>query len=292
MLPADNHVHTEFSIDAVHGSMAASCARAVALGLPSIAFTEHIDLAAWKISPNLEAKMRGIGQSILYERMIACTGPDGRCRPPLLAVEAYLECVERCRAQFPDLRILTGVELGEPHWFPEQTTALLARGPFDRILGSQHSIMIDGECWLSDDVLADDGPGTITPDGFIRTHLSNTLRLVETALDFQVLAHIDYAVRRWPAALPPFDITRFEDEHRAVLHALARSGRALEVNTRLPMDARIVRWWHEVGGQAVSFGSDAHEPAAVARGFPEAMAMVEAAGFHPAADPLDFWRRA
>ena len=77
-----------------------------------------------------------------------------------------------------------------------------------------------------------------------------------------------------------------------MLRALARSGRALEVNTRLPMDARIVRWWHEAGGDAVSFGSDAHEPSAVATGFAEAAAMVEAQGFRPGRTPLDFWTRA
>jgi histidinol-phosphatase (PHP family) len=58
------------------------------------------------------------------------------------------------------------------------------------------------------------------------------------------------------------------------------------------MDPIIVRWWHEAGGEAVSFGSDAHLPAAVGHGFAEAAAMVEAQGFRPGAAPHDFWRRA
>ena len=37
MLPPDNHVHTEWSWDAYAGSMEQSCARALELGLPSIA---------------------------------------------------------------------------------------------------------------------------------------------------------------------------------------------------------------------------------------------------------------
>ena len=90
---------------------------------------------------------------------------------------------------------------------------------------------------------------------------------------------------------PPFDPTRFEEEFRAVLRALAQTGRALEVNTRLPLDARIVRWWHEAGGDAVSFGSDAHLPPLVANGFEAAAAMVEAQGFRPGRTPLDFWTR-
>jgi len=43
VLPPDGHVHTEWSWDATDGSMEQSCAHAVALGLPSIAFTEHGD---------------------------------------------------------------------------------------------------------------------------------------------------------------------------------------------------------------------------------------------------------
>ena len=42
-LPADSHVHSEWSWDAARGSMAGACARAVELGLPAVAFTDHAD---------------------------------------------------------------------------------------------------------------------------------------------------------------------------------------------------------------------------------------------------------
>ena len=47
-LPADGHVHTEFSWDADRGDMNATCARAVALGLPVVAFTEHVDFTPFR----------------------------------------------------------------------------------------------------------------------------------------------------------------------------------------------------------------------------------------------------
>jgi hypothetical protein len=47
----------------------------------------------------------------------------------------------------------------------------------------------------------------------------------------------------------------------------------------------------EEGGEAVSFGSDAHEPEHVARGFADAAAIAESCGFRPAADPLALWTR-
>ena len=44
VLPADNHVHTEWSYDtSADASMVRSCEQAVAVGLPAIAFTEHLE---------------------------------------------------------------------------------------------------------------------------------------------------------------------------------------------------------------------------------------------------------
>jgi histidinol-phosphatase (PHP family) len=52
-LPSDSHVHSEWSWDAADGSMERTCARAVELGLASVAFTEHADFTAW-VTPDSE----------------------------------------------------------------------------------------------------------------------------------------------------------------------------------------------------------------------------------------------
>jgi hypothetical protein len=49
VLPADGHVHSEWSYDAPGGSMERTCARAVAMGLPAVAFTEHADYTPWTV---------------------------------------------------------------------------------------------------------------------------------------------------------------------------------------------------------------------------------------------------
>ena len=54
----------------------------------------------------------------------------------------------------------------------------------------------------------------------------------------------------------------------------------------------MLRWWHDAGGDAITFASDAHEPAGLAHGFAAAAAMAEATGFRPSLDPQDFWGRA
>ena len=257
--------------------MEQSCAHAVALGLPSIAFTEHGDFTRWVIDPEAAARMR--------PRHPAWIGPDGRFNPPPLDAAGYLASVQRCRDRFPGLRILSGTELGEPHWHEDEVKALLGAGTFDRVLGSVHSLELDATRLV--DLLFDQAE----PTDLLRAYLDETLRLAESAAPFAVLAHIDYPVRHWPEEAGPFDATKFEDEYRTVLGALARSGRALEVNTRVPLPTVIVRWWYEAGGDALVFGSDAHQPAAVARRFADAASAAEAAGFHPGRYPHDFWRR-
>jgi len=239
--------------------MEATCARAVELGLPSVAFTEHVDHTAR-------------------------SGP--------FDAEGYLASVERCRDRFPQLRIVTGVEIGEAHWDPEDTAALLRGGRFERILASLHSVP--------------DLPGhpdmavryrTDPREKVVRDYLAEIEKLITSFDDFQVLAHIDYPVRRWPGPdgspdSATFDPRLFEEEYRHALRLLAGTGRVLEFNTRVPLHPLLLAWWREVGGEAISFASDAHRPDALARGFRDAVGVAEAAGFRPGRDALDFWRRA
>jgi histidinol phosphatase-like PHP family hydrolase len=49
VLPPDRHVHTEWSWDAPEGSMERTWARAVNLGLRSVAFTDHADFTPWTV---------------------------------------------------------------------------------------------------------------------------------------------------------------------------------------------------------------------------------------------------
>ena len=65
---------------------------------------------------------------------------EGVLTPPALDVTGYLECLQRCRDRFPSLRILSGVELSEPHRHDEAAVELLAQGDFDRILSSVHTV--------------------------------------------------------------------------------------------------------------------------------------------------------
>jgi hypothetical protein len=55
-----------------------------------------------------------------------------------------------------------------------------------------------------------------------------------------------------------------------LLRVLAGRSRVLEVNTQMPPHPRSFGGGTEAGGDAVAFGSDAHNPAALALDFPDA----------------------
>lgn len=279
-LPADSHVHSEWSWDAPTGSMERSCAKAVDLGLPAIAFTEHLDHTVWTVA------LDGPHAS---DHLAALSTPEGQLTPPRFDASGYLEAIEECRERFPELRILSGLEIGEPHWHAAAIAKVLVTGRFDRVLGYLHCLQLSGGDRLAE-------PPGLYEDReaaeVVQAYVTEVARLVSESDAFSVLAHIDYPIRYWPQETAgPFDLSVFEEEFRFALRATADSGRALEISTRIPLHATILRWWREEGGDAVTFGSDAHEPSAIARGFRESAQMAEAHGFRPGPNPYDLWGR-
>ena len=251
--------------------MVRSCEQAVAVGLPAIAFTEH-----------LEFTVGAAGDAIVE------VATDhrwwGRIRP--LDVTGYLASVEECRQRFPGLRIRSGVEAGESHLFGASAGAVVRGHPFDRVLGSLHAVPYQGRL-VAADALFD----KMSADDAMRYYLAELVRLIEGSDLFEVLAHLDFPRRYWPRGSHLYREEPFEEEYRVALRALAASGRVLEINTKSPLaSVDLMRWWRESGGTAVSFGSDAHLPGRVGDRFKLAVDIVEAAGFRPGRDPYDFWR--
>jgi histidinol-phosphatase (PHP family) len=275
MLPPDNHVHSEFSWDTgPRASLLRACERAVEIGLPAIAFTEHLDFTVW------DAADRATAQG-LQDRHPANQLP--------IDVDLYAETIWEARQRFPQLRIWSGVEAGEPHLFGASVAAHLSATPVDRILGSLHSLPVDGRLMGVNRLLH--APGIDVMET-MRCYLTEMVGMIESSDVFQVLAHCDYPRRYWPGGRDQYPEAAFEEEYRAVFRALASSGRALEVNTTSPLwSVALLRWYREEGGDAVSFGSDGHQPHLVGQRFELAVDVVEQAGFRPGRDRFEFWRR-
>jgi histidinol-phosphatase (PHP family) len=253
------------------------CERAVRIGVPAVVFTEHLDLEdSWRVDTG------DIGEHA--QRYV---DDDGHVRLPPFDVDGYVDAVERCRHEYPSLRILTGVEFGQPHLWDRQAAALLGSGVIDRVNGSLHMLPFRGEDRSEPITLYRHRPA----GDVMGEYLAEIPKMVAGSDSWAVFTHIDYAARYWPTLTDgPFDPFRFEDAFRGAMRAIADSGRALEMNTRR-LWPWIPQWWAEEGGRDVTFGSDAHDAPTLAANFPEAMAMVESFGFRPGRRPEDFWTR-
>src|SRR3989442_14139836 len=139
--------------------MEATCRRAVQIGLPSIAFTDHADFV-----DDVHADLQPFD------------------------VNAYLSEVERCRYLFPTLRILSGVELGDPHRLPAEAAAVLAVGGLERVLGSVHCFVWNGR--IMDASGLRELPVSQAPGAF-RSYLRESVALAESGQPFEVMAHLD-----------------------------------------------------------------------------------------------------
>jgi histidinol-phosphatase (PHP family) len=251
--------------------MMRSCEQAVAIGLPAIAFTEHLEFTAGREGDAIVA---------------IATDHRWWSRIKPLDVTGYMASIEECRQRFPGLRIMSGVEAGEPHLFRASAGAIVGRHAFNRVLGSLHAVPYKGRLVAADALF-----GPMTADEAMRYYFTELVSLIEGSDLFEVLAHLDFPRRYWPRGPHLYREEPFEEEYRVALRALASRGRVLEVNTKSPLaSVDLVRWWREEGGTAVSFGSDAHLPNRVGDRFKLAVDVVEAAGFRPGRDPYDFWR--
>ena len=215
-LTGDGHVHSEWSWDTgdpasdAAGRMQAMCRRALKIGLPALAFTERLDLTGWIID-----------QDDLLDHLRPLVGDGGLLTPDPLDVGGYLDSIDRCRRQFPELRILSGVEFGQPHIDAARARQLLDLSALDRVNGSLHTLPMS------------DQPGALRcepitlyrrwpADRVIGEYLAEVRRMIAGSDAYAVFTHIDYPVRYWPTGQEgPFHPRVFEEAFRQAMRDIA-----------------------------------------------------------------------
>lgn len=235
--------------------MAEMCGSAIAKGIPEIGFTEHYDLH-----------------------------PNEECRD-WFKLAPWAAEIERCRAQFAgQLIIRAGIEIGEPHIYRVEAESLLAQYPFDYALGSLH--------WVGAETIFDRHYFRRSPDDAFRSYFLELERMTRAG-GFDILSHFDVVSRVGCAVYGSYDPSRYEDVIRPVLRNCIERGIALDVNTKglrsraaafnhasplLTPGLDILKWYAEMGGERVTFGSDAHRPENIGADLHTALEAARAAG--------------
>ena len=259
-LPLDAHLHTDQSPDAT-SRIDVYAEAAIERGIAEIAITDHVD----------------------FERgapAYAFTTFGDRERVVRDAAERWAP---------KGVLIRFGVELTYDRSWEADLRDHLRRHPYDFTIGSVH-----------DRTGSPYNPSRVA--GFVASHsLADVLapyydEVVAAARSglFDALGHIDGVKRYLYPHVTPAQLAAAPELIEPSLRALVDSGTALEVNTSglryaiaeaFPHPATVARF-RELGGRAVTIGSDAHRPEHFAWGLGDGYAIASAAGF----DDLTFRR--
>jgi len=248
----DYHVHTHHSLDS-EALMEEHCARAVKIGLKEIAFTDHYEL-----NPLDEGK-------------------------GYFDFEAYWKELNYCRNKMGEsLSILSGLEISEPHLYPEEIKEFLSGKNFDLLIGGIH--------WIKDEALYRDFWSQKNYKEAYSLYFEEVFKMAKTA-DIDVLAHLDHLKRYAPQDIPSFGPSDFRGQIEAILKVIIERNIALEVNTsalKLKLFSsdhetfpsfEIIAWYRNLGGELLTLGSDAHDPSFLALGFERICSFLEEVGF-------------
>ena len=231
--PVDMHVHTDDSPDAeIPASVLAERGRKQ--GLAGIGFVAHVDM-----------------------------NPDDYCYG-YFSPEGYRASMTRARKEAGDsLRILAGLEVGEPHRYQAKVQQLVDYDDYDFITGALHHIGSIGMILGKEPFLESADPLSI-----VEEYYRITLKLVSGS-DMDILAHMGLFRRGMALAGLNSGLDEVElwpELIREILSVLIDRGIALELNTSglrreekvTYPTVRVLSLYREMGGELVTLGSDSH----------------------------------
>ena len=255
MYLCDIHSHTKISLDS-KAELSDMARAAVDAGLREFCVTDHCDLLDLNGDPVTD-----------------------------FVWPAAMEQYRAVKAALGDrLTLRLGLELGSAPYEPGAARAILSGGgdELDFVLGSLHN-------WIGAEGNIDLGSSNYSGNPAlahqaVETALTHTWALVTKCPDcYDSLAHVNYPVRYIRRDGVGLSLDDYEEQVRAIFTEIAKTDHALEVNTRRGLDLNcwptLLRWFKECGGRLVTVGSDAHRPEDVAKGIPEALELLKAAGF-------------
>ena len=254
MYLADYHTHSATSPD---GQLTVSelAEAAVRAGLDEICVTDHVDTVLWG---------------------------DHRPREHFDWSRLLRELPEARETYTGRLAIRLGAELGEAPMGFDRAEKLLGEAPkLDFVIGSVH---MAGEKFKHFDLYYIEKRDEIYYHKVIDSYLEDVMRLAQWGR-FSVLGHLTLPLRYMNenhGMHMSFD--GFEDEVAQVFRALIENGCGIECNvnrgnTPLP-DAKWLRLYHELGGEIITIGTDAHTPEFVGMRARETQELLKSCGLN------------
>lgn len=271
----DCHVHPDYSPDAT-GSIEEYCRRAREIGLSGICFTTHYE-------PDPE-------RSGLEWVMVR-----GRRRPVSSDWPVhYLGDIARARVDFPNLRILAGIEVGYEPGVDDIVGKLLGSHRFDYVLGAIHCL---DHVAISSRREVEQMRELVVPKGarWAANRYFDCLEAAGSCGLFDCIAHLDiyrkYLLPCWQGTAGAQEFSEVADERTGLaLTRLAEHGVGIEVNSSAIRRGQaepypslaILSRARPAGVAPFTIGSDSHSPDELGSGLAVVQARVRRLGAEPA----------
>lgn len=259
MIAYDCHIHSDFSTDSAT-PMEEQVKKAISLGLAGICMTDHMDY---------DFPKEQLDSSIL------CAG-----NPFEFNWSDYKKAIRQIQAEHPCFQLLSGVECGlqTTDYVIEKNQKLSGDHDLDYLLGSLH--LVDRKdpyypsFWEGQD-----------PSLCIRHYFEQLYHNLLCFSEMDALGHLDYIVRYAPESFS-YSPMEYRDILEELFAFIIRRDIALEINssgfktTSQPNPHRdILALYKEMGGQAVTIGSDAHNPSFICYSFDKIAMLLKETGF-------------
>ncbi|ASA22381.1 histidinol-phosphatase HisJ family protein [Paenibacillus donghaensis] len=244
----DQHVHSSYSPDS-SSTLEELVRYALALGKPAVVTTDHLEYDCKYFKQDVHIDWNS------YDR----------------------EVVELAK-RYP-LEIRKGIEVGFRSDYKDAINKYLAQHEFDVILLSAHN---DGNLDFSEKAYHD-----LPMQQRLRHYFKHVREAVDQMDNYDIVAHLDYVTRYTTYPVVEQDLVACKPILYDILKLIIEKGKVLELNTTglyrqgwIHPHPYILNMYVNLGGRAVSIGSDAHQAGDVQQGFAEAIELLQNVGIH------------
>ncbi len=245
----DSHVHSDNSHDGEH-SVTFLCENAQQKNLTGLCITDHYEL------------------------------DFNEAQADMCLRNSFIETSKARQIFDQRLLVLNGIEMGQANRNFKKAESVLTSYRFDFVLGSLH-------CDCNMDDYAYVNFSNLDVDLLLQHYYEDMLELCHWG-KFDSLAHMTYPLRYIVGKYQlPVDMQRYDELIDEILRTLAQKNLGLEINTaglrreiaQTSPTLKYVKRFRELGGEILTFGSDAHRVQDLGAGLEIAMDMAKEAGF-------------
>ena len=260
----DLHTHSAFSPDAEDNAQA-MIEEALRKGIQYYAISDHCDCNFWEMPPSKDIRDADMYGSRYYAKASISRLDD-------------LKPIYNGR-----IELICGTELGQPLQNLDAALKIVGDPRLDFIIGSHHMNKgKDDFYWLEYQNMDSSEIYALLDDYF-----KEVLEMCEWG-QFDVLGHLTYPLRYIvERSNVQVDMKRYDDIIREIFCTLIKNGRGIEINTsglRQPIGKTLpefeyVKLYHDLGGEILTVGSDAHRKADIGAGIEDGIRIASEAGF-------------